>query len=216
MPPKGWRKNADGTYPVITKDQELTSIDEILFPKSLVQKVAKTMLESDNLIAKDCVTALQRSATVFVSHLMFHANLVSKSQDRKTVNAQDIIAALGKAGYGSFETEVKRKVALYEREIKEKKQRKAEKEGQGDNDDIKRLGGDIKGDSQSDSDKDTNEEEDEQDIVEVDDINEDENQEEHQDENVETNPIALSIQDEHELEGSTIEEIVSDPESDQE
>lgn len=133
MPPKGWRKNADGNYPQPNKDADYVSIDEILFPRSIIQKLAKDIInaeESDSgqmLMAKDSLLALQRSATVFVSHMMFHAKSISKEQDRKTVNAQDIISALEKSEYSGFIPEVKHKLTLYDKEAEVRKKKKAEK-----------------------------------------------------------------------------------------
>lgn len=119
MPPKGWRKNAEGQYPLQMKDADLTSIDDILFPRATVQKLAKSMLaddgtESQMIMAKDSVIALQRSATVFVSHLLYHALQISKDASRKTVNAQDILGAIERAEFPGFVPEVKHKLAAYE------------------------------------------------------------------------------------------------------
>ena len=60
MPPKGWRKNADGQYPQpSSKENELISIDDILFPRTTIQKLAKNIISDDEnnagqmTIAKD-------------------------------------------------------------------------------------------------------------------------------------------------------------------
>lgn len=129
MPPKGWRKNSEGQFPQPNKDQGYVSIDEILFPASTVQKLAKKIIntheegekESNMLLAKDSSVALQRSATVFVSHLMFHARQISKENSRKTVNAQDILQALERAEFGGFVSEVKLKLSSFEATVEQKK-----------------------------------------------------------------------------------------------
>ena len=134
MPPKGWRKNTEGQYPQPNKDQDLVSIDEILFPRATVQKLAKNIMNassdegaSNMILAKDSMTALQRSSTVFVSHLMFQARQISKDEGRKTINAQDIISALEKAEFSGFIPEVKQKLSVFESNIALKKKHKAEK-----------------------------------------------------------------------------------------
>lgn len=101
------------------RDADLTSIDDILFPRATVQKLAKSMLtddgtESQMIMAKDSVIALQRSATVFVSHILYHARQISKDASRKTVNAQDVLGAIERAEFPGFVPEVKHKLAAYE------------------------------------------------------------------------------------------------------
>lgn len=48
----------------------MISIDDILFPRATVNRLAKAILADGGLISKDSSIALQRSATVFVSHLL--------------------------------------------------------------------------------------------------------------------------------------------------
>lgn len=140
MPPKGWRKNAEGQYPLQKQDLDLVSIDDILFPRATVQKLAKALLnssegetESNSVMAKDSVIALQRSATVFVSHLLFHARKISKDNSRKTVNAQDILAAIERADFPGFLPEVKQKLATFEQNnLQKKKDKKVKQEGEKD------------------------------------------------------------------------------------
>lgn len=131
MPPKGWRKNAEGQYPQPNKDSELVSIDDILFPKTTIQKLAKAILEDDNgsnlLVAKDSVLAMQRAATVFVSHLLFYARQLSKVDSRKVVSAQDIFNALEQTDFAGFLPEVKQKLAIFEANTAAKKVQKVNK-----------------------------------------------------------------------------------------
>ncbi|KAH3684680.1 hypothetical protein WICPIJ_004345 [Wickerhamomyces pijperi] len=101
MPPKGWRKNAEGSHPVHTKERDQISIDDILFPKATVTRLAKGVL-SEGLISKDSVTAIQRSATAFVSYILVSARTNAKRFDRKTVSPQDIFAALKSCEFGDF------------------------------------------------------------------------------------------------------------------
>lgn len=130
MPPKGWKKNTEGHSPSNGKDAEPVSIDDILFPRSITLRLAKSVINSsdgDNsssnmLLAKDSVLALQRSATVFVSHILFQAREFAKSQNRKTVNTHDIINALEKAELKGFVPGIKQKLDIYEKMMQQKRQ----------------------------------------------------------------------------------------------
>ncbi|CAK9440433.1 uncharacterized protein LODBEIA_P45330 [Lodderomyces beijingensis] len=131
MPPKGWKKNGDPNAPQPYREADLVSIDDILFPRSTLQKLAKAILSDDEnhnsmSLAKDAQLALQRSSTVFVSYLLFHAKSISKETGRKTVNAQDMMGALERAEFGGFVPELKQKLSAFEATTKLKKQKKAE------------------------------------------------------------------------------------------
>lgn len=232
MPPKGWRKNADGNYPQPNKDADYVSIDEILFPRSIIQKLAKDIInteESDSgqmLMAKDSLLALQRSATVFVSHMMFHAKSISKEQDRKTVNAQDIISALEKSEYSGFIPEVKHKLTLYDKEAEVRKKKKAEKTA-GDNSNMESEQKRLKTDSEepkpvNNNKSDNSDEEEEEDITEQDKTNtneveennnnndddddDDEEEEQQQQQNEQlNNPISALSKEDDELQGNLSE-----------
>ncbi|OBA24155.1 histone-fold-containing protein, partial [Metschnikowia bicuspidata var. bicuspidata NRRL YB-4993] len=135
MPPKGWRKYGDSTQ--FPKDAELVSIDEILFPRSTVQKLAKGILNAadetsenglgDNMgLTKDSLVAVQRSATVFVSHILFYARQTARDFGRKNVNSQDILTALERADLAGFAPEIKHKLSTFESDVEAKKKLKAE------------------------------------------------------------------------------------------
>ncbi|ODV63485.1 DNA polymerase epsilon noncatalytic subunit, partial [Ascoidea rubescens DSM 1968] len=124
MPPKGWRKNPDGTYPPPNHDHEKISIDEILFPKATLLRLSKSVLQDGNLISRDSVTAIQRSATVFVSHLMLFARNITSENGRSTVNTQDLCEALEKVGYGSFVPTIQKDLEVFIENKKQKKMRK--------------------------------------------------------------------------------------------
>lgn len=230
MPPKGWRKNTEGQYPQPNKDQDLVSIDEILFPRATVQKLAKNIMNASNdegasnmILAKDSMIALQRSSTVFVSHLMFQARQISKDEGRKTINAQDILGALEKAEFSGFIPEVKQKLSIFESNIALRKKHKAEKkvskpEGVDtsplnkrlkDNDEqiIQRdnsVGMDDGHEAESDdditeevaNDEDMNNKESKEEVEEVEEFDEEKDSEV-----VEENPIALLSREEDELRG---------------
>lgn len=135
MPPKGWKKNADPSEQPF-RDTDPVLIDDILFPRSTILKLARSItLDEDNqnnmTLAKDSLLALQRSATVFVSYMLFHSKQVSKANGRKTVTAQDIMAALERAEFAGFLPEVKQRLAEFESMAKAKKQKKLEEKSAG-------------------------------------------------------------------------------------
>ncbi|CUM52981.1 unnamed protein product [Debaryomyces tyrocola] len=231
MPPKGWRKNTEGQYPQPNKDQDLVSIDEILFPRATVQKLAKNIMNASNdegasnmILAKDSMIALQRSSTVFVSHLMFQARQISKDEGRKTINAQDILSALEKAEFSGFIPEVKQKLSIFESNIALRKKHKAEKkvskpEGVNASPLNKRLkdndeqiiqrdnSADMEDDHEVEADEDITEElandenTDNKESKEEEEEAEEELDDEKDGEDVEENPIALLSREEDELRG---------------
>lgn len=208
MPPKGWRKNADGSYPQPNREAELTSIDEILFPRTVIQRLSKDMLlelgETNSTLAKDSVTALQRSATVFVSHMMYHARVLSRQNGRKTVNAQDILGALERAGFSGFVPEVKQKLSSFEASVEAKKKAKTVAP-ETEESEAKRLKADsgvvaANSDSEDEVDDNTEEMNDTKEDTK-DDTKDDTRDEIEEEEVVASNPIALSNQEADELEG---------------
>lgn len=251
MPPKGWRKNTEGHYPHPNKDQDLVSIDEILFPRATVQKLAKNIISasSDNesgsnmIIAKDSMTALQRSSTVFVSYLMFQARKISKQEGRKTVNAQDILNALEKAEFSGFVPEVKQKLGIFENNVALRKKNKTEKKASkleetvtsplgkrlkdNDKQTIQRANGaDIEDDLDAESDEEATkdiliEEETNENVVDEDDEKEekeekeDVEQEDEKLDETEGNPIALLSKDEEELRGEEVADENEDEDQEQ-
>ncbi|KAL6452651.1 DPB4 DNA polymerase epsilon subunit D [Candida maltosa Xu316] len=247
MPPKGWRKNAEGQYPQpSSKENELISIDDILFPRSTIQKLAKNIISDDEnsanhmTIAKDSLLALQRSATVFVSHLFFQAKEVSKESNRKTVSAQDILTALEKAEFSGFIPEVKQKLAQFEADVaKKKKQPKTatttttttEEESIGsetktgtsavkhNNKESNKENGDDDTEEEQEGDGDDEEDEDEDDDEEGDvtkEEDEDEDEEMEEEEDVSINPISALAKEEEELQGTETEEKISSSTDDEE
>lgn len=128
MPPKGWRKNRDGLPP--TANTELVSIDDILFPKTTVTRLAKNILGEDSngsgmLLAKDSQLALQRAATVFVSHMFHLARQAARDLSRLTINTHDIFQALERAQLAGFLPQIKLKLDIFENGIIKKREEKA-------------------------------------------------------------------------------------------
>ncbi|KAI5951757.1 DPB4 [Candida jiufengensis] len=227
MPPKGWKKNADPSQQP-PRDVDPVSIDDILFPRSTLQKLAKSIISdeenSNNMtMAKDSLLALQRSASVFVSYMLFHAKQISKSTGRKTITAQDMLFALERAEFGGFVPEIKDKLAIYESSISAKKQKKLEDRVENNNNNIEgvipKKSKTEDGNAVNILNEETDEEEEEEtaeitedaDADDDNNINEEEEDEEDEgddddDEEAFGNPISELGKDEEELEGTQIEE----------
>ncbi|CAR27798.1 hypothetical protein ZYGR_0N02840 [Zygosaccharomyces rouxii] len=125
MPPKGWRKDAQGNYPTTSyiKEQENITIQDLLFLKSVITNLAKDVNHGDKrlMINKDAILALQRSATVFVNHLLMFARENSRSQDRKSCNINDVLDGLDQIGFGGFKTILSTKMVDYQRALELRK-----------------------------------------------------------------------------------------------
>ncbi|ODV96685.1 hypothetical protein PACTADRAFT_15214 [Pachysolen tannophilus NRRL Y-2460] len=171
MPAKGWRKSqaqdsSDGNNPsgvaaaapapaqqAQASNHEIISIDEILFPKATIARIAKSVLipeknseenegnnnieEEENLpekssfiLAKDSLTLIQRSSVVYISHLFHHATQIAKDANRKTVNAQDIINALELTGFDSYIPIIKDELENFTAKAQLKKKQKQEAIGE--------------------------------------------------------------------------------------
>lgn len=222
MPPKGWRKNADGQYPEPPKEDTPVSIDDLLFPRSTIQKLAKQMIsdnESNMLMAKDALLALQRSATVFVSNVMFHARQISKEQDRKGINSQDIMGALERAEFTGFIPEVRDRLASFEqaqamrraKKKEEKEENAAKPATEGDESTVKRQKDNseaaipkqnVDADNEEELDADVDENDDEKEDTEM--AEGDANAEGSEDEQA-RNPIEILGDEEQELGGTEAE-----------
>lgn len=125
MPPKGWRKDAQGNYPTTSyiKEQENITIQDLLFPKSIITNLAKDVNHGDKklMVNKDAILALQRSATVFVNHLLMFARENAKGQDRKSCNINDVLDGLDQIGFGGFKTILSTKMVDYQRALELRK-----------------------------------------------------------------------------------------------
>lgn len=147
MPPKGWRKDAQGNYPTTSyvKEQENITIHDLLFPKSVITSLAReggcsviksnfddsTEEKKSIMINKDASLALQRSATVFVNHLLMFARESAREQDRKSCNADDVMTALDQIGLMGFKSIVREKLDDYQfiQTLKQQKKKQQDEEG---------------------------------------------------------------------------------------
>lgn len=121
-------------------------LQDLLLPRSIIQRLAKGVLPPNTSIQKDAILALTKSATVFISMLASTANEVT---ERKTIQSQDVIKGLreiemdqvmqigviGKDGKKS--SRVEREVEMWESEVRGKRRGyrervKARESGAGD------------------------------------------------------------------------------------
>lgn len=142
MPPKGWRKDAQGNYPTTSyiKEQESITIEDLLFPKSVIVNLAKEIQAEDSerklMINKDAALALQRSATVFVNHLLLFARQHAKQQDKKSCNVDDILNALDHIGHPGLKNIVRSKMDDYTNAMEIEKREKQEKKAIAEENDV--------------------------------------------------------------------------------
>lgn len=129
MPPKGWRKNAEGSFSQPLNADSI-SIDDILFPKTTIVRLARSILGEDAhgqsmLFARDSQIALQRAATVFVNHLFFYARQSARNHSRSTINIPDVYSALERIQLASFLPVLRHKIEAFENRLAKKKEMKA-------------------------------------------------------------------------------------------
>lgn len=129
MPPKGWRKDAQGNYPTTSyiKEQENITIQDLLFPKSTIVNLAREVPQQSGkklLINKDGSLALQRGATVFVNHLLLFAREIAKSQDKKSCSVDDVLSALDHIGHSALKGPVRDKLDEYQAAVEQRKKEK--------------------------------------------------------------------------------------------
>ncbi|CAI4331487.1 AIC_G0009830.mRNA.1.CDS.1 [Saccharomyces cerevisiae] len=129
MPPKGWRKDAQGNYPTTSyiKEQENITIQDLLFPKSTIVNLAREVPQQSGkklLINKDASLALQRGATVFVNHLLLFAREIAKSQDKKSCSVDDVLSALDHIGHSALKGPVRDKLDEYQAAVEQRKKEK--------------------------------------------------------------------------------------------
>ncbi|KAG8533298.1 uncharacterized protein KY384_002081 [Bacidia gigantensis] len=68
----------------------------------MVQRLAKGVLPPNTSLHKDAVLAMQKSATVFISHLAAQANNTTQTNNRRTIPPQAISEALHDLEFDSF------------------------------------------------------------------------------------------------------------------
>ncbi|KIW34787.1 uncharacterized protein PV07_01543 [Cladophialophora immunda] len=95
--PKSSRQSGAGSG----RQDDGVGIDDLLLPRSLVSRLSRGVLPPNTSLQKDALLALTRSATVFISYLAHHANEQSQLRHKKTLNVQDVMAALKEIEFGN-------------------------------------------------------------------------------------------------------------------
>ncbi|MDI1490624.1 MAG: hypothetical protein OHK93_001828 [Ramalina farinacea] len=78
------------------------NIEDLSLPRTMVQRLAKGVLPANTSITKDGITAMQKSATVFINHLASQAHESIQTNNRKTIPPQAISEALHDTEFDGF------------------------------------------------------------------------------------------------------------------
>lgn len=129
MPPKGWKKHPDGYKPMnaagaAPKAETTYTIDDLLMPRSLIVKLAKTALTNDAPLPKDGVTALMRATTVFISYIAATASRISQDAGRKILSLSDVLSALEEQRFGDMVALVQESTEAMQAEQKKQRSKK--------------------------------------------------------------------------------------------
>lgn len=129
MPAKGWRKDEqESNLDTILLNENL-SIDNFVFPKSIITKICKSVINSNDgekyLLAKDTQIIIQRASILFINFIYHHAKQLVKANNRKIVNADDIINALSIVGFSNFKFLLDNELDAFNKRKEAKKMEKA-------------------------------------------------------------------------------------------
>ncbi|KAF3173184.1 hypothetical protein TWF788_009250 [Orbilia oligospora] len=113
------------------KGRGRTNVDDNTLPKTIVTRLAKGNVPSNTQIQKDAVTALSRSATVFINYLASMANDITKMKDRKTIMPDHVIEAIDQIEFPGLRERLQGELEQFNK-IQENKRKKAKEKKQGD------------------------------------------------------------------------------------
>ncbi|KAF3291164.1 hypothetical protein TWF970_000397 [Orbilia oligospora] len=113
------------------KGRGRTNVDDNTLPKTIVTRLAKGNVPSNTQIQKDAVTALSRSATVFINYLASMANDITKMKDRKTIMPDHVIEAIDQIEFPGLRERLEGELRQFNK-IQENKRKKAKEKKQGD------------------------------------------------------------------------------------
>lgn len=74
-------------------------MQSVLLPKATVNRLAKSVLKSNEILSKEGLSVIQRSSTVFINYIHHYAREFSMDANRKTVNEDDILLAIQKCEF---------------------------------------------------------------------------------------------------------------------
>lgn len=121
------------TQPATATEQQLkaqaevgVNVEDYLLPRSLMLRIAKSVLPSNTSIQKDAVLAIQKAATVFVSYVSSHAN---EATLKRTVVPADVFAALSELEFDAFRPRLEKELETYMEIKAARKQKKSPQAG---------------------------------------------------------------------------------------
>ncbi|KAK2073012.1 hypothetical protein P8C59_007326 [Phyllachora maydis] len=82
------------------KDKDAVTLEDLILPKSIITRLAKGVLPPNTQIQANAITALSKSAVVFVNHLAAAANELTLDNNRKTITPEDVFKAVEDIEYG--------------------------------------------------------------------------------------------------------------------
>ncbi|EED24097.1 CBF/NF-Y family transcription factor, putative [Talaromyces stipitatus ATCC 10500] len=94
------------------------SVEDLLLPRAVTQRLAKSVLPPDTAIQKDALLAIQKAATVFVSYLSSHAN---EATLKRTLAPSDVLNALSELEFDSFKHQLERELDAHNEALADKK-----------------------------------------------------------------------------------------------
>lgn len=115
--------NATATaQPTPAKDKEAkaksshndaVTIEDLNMPRSIVTRLTKGVLPPTTQLQGSAITAMTRSATVFISHLANAANTLTTNAGKKTIMPADVFAALDDIEFGFLKEQLEAEFAKF-------------------------------------------------------------------------------------------------------
>ncbi|KAH8697296.1 histone-fold-containing protein [Talaromyces proteolyticus] len=82
-------------------------VEDLLLPRSVTQRLAKSVLPPNTTIQKDALLAIQKAATVFVSYLSSHANDATL---KRTLAPSDVLSVLSELEFDALRPRLEREL----------------------------------------------------------------------------------------------------------
>ncbi|KAL5594520.1 hypothetical protein BROUX41_001446 [Berkeleyomyces rouxiae] len=95
------------------KDVDAITIEDLTLPKSIMTRLAKADLPTGTQIQGNAMTAITRSATVFINHLASAANDNTKNAGKKTILPADVFKALDDTEFDFMRQQLELEFAKY-------------------------------------------------------------------------------------------------------
>uniref|UniRef100_A0A093VCU0 DNA polymerase epsilon subunit D n=1 Tax=Talaromyces marneffei PM1 TaxID=1077442 RepID=A0A093VCU0_TALMA len=115
--------NSQMTEQQAKAQSEGVSVEDLLLPRAVTQRLAKSVLPPDTAIQKDALLAIQKAATVFISYLSSHAN---EATLKRTLAPSDVLNALSELEFDSLRPQLERELDAHTAALADKK--KAQKD----------------------------------------------------------------------------------------